>query len=76
MEPLFNCGRNRTLDNWYTNYGLPKDLLDKKISLVGTILQNKKENPKFSPVRRNKNIFIVIRISIKDYISDVSSKKE
>ncbi|XP_035223678.1 uncharacterized protein LOC118196351 [Stegodyphus dumicola] len=31
MEPLYNSGRNLTVDNWYTSYPLSQELLKKKI---------------------------------------------
>ncbi|XP_055936617.1 piggyBac transposable element-derived protein 4-like [Argiope bruennichi] len=46
LEPIFNSGRNLTVDNWYTSYDLAKDLLKKKITLVGTVRKNKRELPK------------------------------
>nr|XP_015905033.2 uncharacterized protein LOC107437514 [Parasteatoda tepidariorum] len=45
MTPLFNSGRNLTTDNWYTGYELAQELLKKKITIVGTLRQNKREIP-------------------------------
>ena len=41
-----NSGRNVTVDKWYTSYELAKYLLQKNITLVGTISKNKREIPK------------------------------
>lgn len=30
IEPLYNSGRNLTVDNWYTSYPLSQELLKKK----------------------------------------------
>lgn len=46
VTPIFNTGRNLTVDNWYTSVGLAKDLLSKKITVVGTLRKNKREVPK------------------------------
>nr|XP_042895319.1 piggyBac transposable element-derived protein 4-like [Parasteatoda tepidariorum] len=43
MEPIYNSGRNLIVDNWYTSYALAKDLLQKKITFVGTVRKNKRE---------------------------------
>ncbi|KFM67616.1 PiggyBac transposable element-derived protein 4, partial [Stegodyphus mimosarum] len=45
MTPLFNSGRNLTTDSWYTGYELAQELLKNKITMVGTLRQNKREIP-------------------------------
>ena len=39
--PLFGSARNVTMDNWYTSYPLAKELLSKKLTIVGTLKKNK-----------------------------------
>ncbi|XP_054709139.1 piggyBac transposable element-derived protein 4-like [Uloborus diversus] len=55
-EKLANSGRNLTVDNWYTSYNLAKDLLKKKITLVGTIRKNKRELPKEFITGKNREV--------------------
>ncbi|KFM65393.1 PiggyBac transposable element-derived protein 4, partial [Stegodyphus mimosarum] len=43
--PLFRSGRNVTMDNWYTSYPLAKELLSKKLTIIGTLKRNKAEIP-------------------------------
>ena len=38
-------GRNITLDNFFTSYNLSKDLLEKGLTILGTLRRNKKEIP-------------------------------
>lgn len=45
MKPLYKSGRNLTTDNWYTSYGLAKDLLSEKITIVGTMRKDKRQIP-------------------------------
>ncbi|XP_035212060.1 uncharacterized protein LOC118186137 [Stegodyphus dumicola] len=45
IRPLYNSGRNLTVDNWYMGYELSQDLLKKKITIVGTMRKNKREIP-------------------------------
>ncbi|GBN77794.1 hypothetical protein AVEN_59586-1 [Araneus ventricosus] len=43
--PLFGSGRNVTMDNWYKSYPLAKELLSKRLTIVGTLKRNKAEIP-------------------------------
>lgn len=51
-----NSGRNVTVDNWYTSYELAKYLLQKNITLVGTIRKNKREIPKEFVNNKNRKV--------------------
>ena len=55
LEPLYNSGRNVTVDNFFTSVPLANELLSKKITLVGTLRKNKTEIPvEFLPNRRRE----------------------
>lgn len=44
-KPLYNSNRNITTDNWYTSVQAANCLLEKGLTLVGTLKQNKGEIP-------------------------------
>lgn len=74
-EPIYNSGRNITLDNWFTSIELVKSFLSKKLTIVGTIRKNKTELPNFTnPIGRS------IKSSIfgfkEDYSSIIYSQKK
>ena len=45
LEPYHNSGLNVTTDNFFTSLRLAKRLLDKNITLVGTVRSNRREIP-------------------------------
>ena len=45
VKEIENSGRNVTCDNFITSVSLARDLLQKKLTLVGTIRRNKPELP-------------------------------
>ncbi|XP_065675888.1 piggyBac transposable element-derived protein 4-like [Hydra vulgaris] len=52
VEVIKGSGRNVTMDNFFTSVTLAKELLEKKLSLVGTMRKKKKEIPtEFLPAR-------------------------
>ncbi|GBN51436.1 PiggyBac transposable element-derived protein 4 [Araneus ventricosus] len=57
MEPLYNSGRNLTVDNWYTSYPLSQELLQKKITIVGTLRKNKREIPPIFLNSRKRDVY-------------------
>lgn len=46
MPQYFNSGRNLTVDNFFTSVDLALKLLEKKITILGTIRKNKRDVPK------------------------------
>ena len=55
LEPLYNSGRNVTVDNIFKGIPLANELLSKKITLLGTLRKNKTEIPaEFLPNRRRE----------------------
>ncbi|CAK1579943.1 unnamed protein product [Parnassius mnemosyne] len=45
LEPLINMGCNVTMDNWFTSYPVALQLLEERITVVGTLKSNKPEIP-------------------------------
>ena len=53
VEDIENSGQNLSGDNFFTNLSLTRKLLQKKLTLVGTIRKNKPELPtEFTMVKR------------------------
>lgn len=46
LHPLYELSCNVTMDNYFTNLPLAKELLQKKITIVGTLKSNRPEIPK------------------------------
>lgn len=44
LDEIKGSHRNMTCDNWYTNYPLAKELLESKVTMIGTI---KKKNANY-----------------------------
>ena len=52
-----NTGRSITMDNFFTSVKLAKDLLEKGLSVLGTIRKNKKELPPSFQASRKRNVY-------------------
>lgn len=52
--------RNLTTDNWYTSYPLAMYLLQKKITLIGTMRKNKREIPTEFLTHKNREVDSVL----------------
>ena len=55
-QPLENTGRNITVDNFFTDFQTAKDLLAKRVTLVGTVRKNKRDIPKDFQPHRNRPV--------------------
>nr|XP_022905293.1 uncharacterized protein LOC111417296 [Onthophagus taurus] len=55
--PIHNTARNITTDNWYTSIPLGKSLLQKKLTLVGTLKKNKVEIPKEFQANKQRAVY-------------------
>lgn len=56
LEPLYDLGCNVTMDNWFTSVPVSKDLLQKRITVVGTLKKNKPEIPQKFKSSQNREI--------------------
>ncbi|KAL4144046.1 hypothetical protein QTP88_006280 [Uroleucon formosanum] len=43
--PILKTGRNVTMDNWFTSISLAEDMLNIKLTIIGTLKKNKREVP-------------------------------
>lgn len=61
--PLYGSGRNVTMDNWYTSYPLAKELLSKKLTVVGTLKKKQScDSSRISSNKEERNLFIHVWI--------------
>ena len=56
LEPFYGSGRNVVCDNFFTSVDLAEDLLQRKITLVGTMRSNKREIPPYLRPKKNSQI--------------------
>lgn len=56
VEPIVNSGRNVTVDNWFTSIELCESLLEKKLTVVGTIKKNKRQIPREFVEGKNRSV--------------------
>lgn len=58
FTPYTNLGYNITCDNFFTSYGLAKELLNLQSSLVGTLRLNRRELPNnFTEIEKNLSLY-------------------
>ena len=55
-EDIDNSCRNITCDNFFTNLSLVRKLLQKKLTLIGTMRKNKPELPTEFTVAKGRNV--------------------
>lgn len=55
LDPLYDLGCNVSMDNYFTNLPLAKELLQKKITIVGTMKANRPEIPKEFKASKSRN---------------------
>ena len=64
-QPLHFTGVNITTDNWFTSYQLATDLLQKHITLLGTMRKNRREIPTdFVTMVREEELDSAILVSV------------
>ncbi|CAJ0946462.1 unnamed protein product [Ranitomeya imitator] len=75
--PIFNSGRNITMDNYFTNVELGNFLLQKAITLVGTIKPNRREIPEALKHSRQRALYeSVFGFNNKATLVSYKAKKE
>lgn len=55
--PIWKTGRNVTMDNWFTSVPLAEDLLNNKLTIIGTLKKNKREVPPSFVCNKNRPVF-------------------
>ena len=63
VSPIVNIGRNSTVDNWFSDVPLMRELADKKLSLVATLKKYKWEIPN-ELKKKLGNLFLTIQVSL------------
>lgn len=56
-EGLIRSGRNVTVDNFFCSLSLAQQLLDKQLTLVGTMRKNRKELPQQMLITKGRDVF-------------------
>lgn len=57
IQPIRNTGRNVTIDNWFTSVPLADELLNQKLTLLGTLRKNKTQIPQEFKITKNRPVF-------------------
>ncbi|XP_060859046.1 uncharacterized protein LOC132936345 [Metopolophium dirhodum] len=57
IQPIRNTGRNVTIDNWFTSVPLADELLNQKLTLLGTFRKNKTQIPQEFKITKNRPVF-------------------
>ena len=62
IEPCLGKGRNATTDNFFTSYGLAKQLRQKKTSIVGMVNKIRRELPPSArTTQATRNLSVIIK---------------
>ncbi|CAI6353650.1 unnamed protein product [Macrosiphum euphorbiae] len=57
IQPIRNTGRNVTINNWFTSVPLADELLNQKLTLLGTLRKNKTQIPQEFKITKNRPVF-------------------
>ena len=74
MEPYFQTGLNVTCDNFFTSLRVARNLLQHKITIVGTVRPNRREIPEEMQMRREQLHTSKFAFSVPDNIMLTSYK--